>query len=68
MLGSFAAVVGRVRRMAVGGMGVMRGFLVVAVIVMLGCFAMMMGGGLVVLRGSAMMVSAFVCRHDGLPV
>ena len=61
-------MVGRVRRMAVGGMRVMRGLLVVAVIVMLGGFAMMMGGVLVVLRGGAMMFSAFVCRHDGLPV
>ena len=68
MLGSFAAVVGCVRRMAVGGMGVMRGFLVVAVIVVLGGLAMMMGGVLVVLRGGAMMFGAFVCLHDGSPL
>ena len=68
MLGRFAAVMGRVRCMAMGGMGVMRGFLVVAVFVMLGGFAIMMGGVLVVFRGGAMMFSAFVGRHGGLPV
>jgi hypothetical protein len=68
MLGGFAAVVGRVRRMAVGGMRVMRGFLVIAVVVVLGGFAMMMGGVFVVFRSGAVMFSAFVCRHDGLPV
>jgi hypothetical protein len=68
MLGGFAAVVGCVRRMAVGRMGVMGGFLVVAVIVMLGGFAMVVRGVVVVLRGGAMMFSAFMCRHDGLPV
>ena len=68
MLGGFAAVVGCVRRMAVGGMRMMRGFFVVAVIVMLGSFAMMMGGVFVVFCGGAMMLCAFVCRHDGLPV
>jgi hypothetical protein len=68
MLGGFAAVVGCVRRMAVGGMRVMRGFLVVAVIVMLGRFAMMMSGVLVMFCGAAMMFGAFVCLHNGLPV
>ena len=60
-------MVGCVRCMAVGGMGVMGRFPVVAVIVMLGGFAMMMGGVLVVLRGGAMMFSAFVCRHFWSP-
>jgi hypothetical protein len=68
VLGGFATVVGRVRRMAVGGMRVMRSFLMIAVVVMLGGFAMMVGGVLVVFRGVAVMFSAFVCRHDGLPV
>jgi hypothetical protein len=68
MLGGFATVVGRVRRMAVSGVGVMRGFLVVAVIVMLGGFAMMVCRVLVVFRGAPMMLSAFVGFHNGLPV
>ena len=68
MLGGFATVVGRVRRMAMGGVRVMRGVLVVAIVVMLGGLAMMMGGVLVVIRGGAVVFSAFMCRHDGLPV
>jgi hypothetical protein len=68
MFGGFAAVVGRVRRMAVGGMRVMRGFLVVALFMMLSGFTMVMGGVFVVLRGAAMMFGAFVCLHDGLSV
>ena len=44
-----------VRRMTVRGMRVMRGFLVVALIVVLGSFAMMMRGVVVVLSRGAVM-------------
>ena len=51
--------------MPVRGMGMVG---VVAAVVMLGGLAMMMSRILMMLRGGAMMFSAFVCRHAGLPL
>jgi hypothetical protein len=35
---------------------------------MLGRLAMVAGGAIVMLRRGTMVFSAFMCRHDGLPV
>jgi hypothetical protein len=67
MFGGLAAVMSRVRRMTMSSVRMMRRLPVVTVTVVLCGFAMMMGRGLMVLRGGAVMFSAFVCRHDGLP-
>jgi hypothetical protein len=56
------------RRMAVSGVGMMRGLLVVAAVVMLGCFPMVMRRVVVVLRRGAVMIGALVSWHDSVPL
>lgn len=52
--------------MAVGGVGVMRGLLVIAGLVVLGGFAVMLGGVFVVLGGLVMVLDACVVAHVSL--
>ena len=52
--------------MAMGGVGVMRGLLVIAGLVVLGSFAVMLGGVFVVLGGLVMVVDACVVAHVSL--
>ena len=52
--------------MAVGGVGVMRGLLVIAGFVVLGGFAMMLGGMFVVLGGLMMVLDAHGFALPGL--
>lgn len=54
--------------MAVGGVGVVRGLLVIAGFVMFGGFAVMLRCMLVVFGGLVMVLDACVIAHDSLPV
>ena len=54
--------------MAVGGVGVVRGLLVIAGFVMFGGFAVMLRRMLVVFGGLVMVLDACVIAHDSLPV
>src|SRR5271165_5431907 len=60
VLGSFSAVVGRMRGMAVGGMRMMRRVLVIACVVVPSSFVMMVGRTFVVLGCRSVVFSAFV--------
>jgi hypothetical protein len=72
LLGVMAAGFGMmffgVAGMAMRGVGVVRGFLVVAGFVMPGGLAMMLRGLLVVVGGLVMMLDACVIAHGALPV
>jgi hypothetical protein len=53
---------------AVGGMGVMRRFFMIAGLMMFGSFAVMAGGMLVMFGGLVMMLDMDVFTHVALPV
>jgi hypothetical protein len=52
-------VLSRVKRMASGRVGMMCGFLVVSALVVLGCFAMMMGSVSMMFCGLPMVLGCF---------
>ncbi|HLQ93350.1 MAG TPA: hypothetical protein VK148_25290 [Xanthobacteraceae bacterium] len=68
MLRSFAAMMRRMRRVAMGRVCMMRRSAMITVIVVRGGVAMMLSGLLVMVSGRAVVFSAFVVRHDGLPL
>lgn len=69
VLCSFVAVMRRMQTMRVGNVRVMSGLFVIAAFVMLGCFAMVVGGILVVLGCGVVVFAAFVGlrAHVDLP-
>ena len=66
MLARLAGVMSGVVRMAVGGMGMMRRFLMRIGLMVLGGLAMMLGGMLVMLGGGSVMLDDLVLGHDDL--
>ena len=64
VLARFAGVVGGMLRMAVRRMGVMTGFLVGVGLVMLGGLAMVLGGVLMMLGCGVMMLDDLFLGHD----
>jgi len=66
MLARLASVMGGVGGMAVRRMGVVRRFLVAVRLVVLGRFAMMLGGVLVMFGRGVVMLDDFVFGHDAL--
>jgi hypothetical protein len=66
VLARFAGVMGGVRGMTVRRMRMVAGFLVAVGLVVLGRFAMMLGGMLVVLGRGLMMLDDLVLGHDAL--
>jgi hypothetical protein len=67
LLRSVAMVLMSMQRMAVGGVGVMGGFLVIAGFRVLRRLAVMLGGVLVMLRGLFVMLVNVVTVHRWLP-
>jgi uncharacterized membrane protein len=68
MTAGFDVVMFGVAGMAVGAVGVVRRFFVIASIMMLGGFAMMLGCVLVVFGGLVMVLNACMVAHVSLPV
>ena len=68
MFGRFGAVMRGMRRVSVRGVGMVRGVLVIAVVMVLGGLVMMVRRLLMMLGCRAMMFSAFVFLHDVLPL
>ena len=66
MLARFAGMVRRVRRMTVRRMGMVRGFLVRISLMMLGCFAMMLGGVFVMVGRFLVVLDDLVFGHADL--
>jgi len=58
---------GRMQRMAMRDLGMVRGLFVIAGLVMLRSFAMVFGGVLVVMRGLVVMFVNLVTVHRSLP-
>jgi hypothetical protein len=68
MAACLGVVMLRLHRMAVRGMRVVCGLLVVSCLVVLGGFAMMVSGLFVLFGGLVMVIGALMCRHGyGLP-
>jgi hypothetical protein len=68
MLRSFAAMMSCMRRMAMSRVCMMGRLAMITVIVVPGGVAMMLSGLLVMVSGRAVVFSAFVVRHDCLPL
>lgn len=66
VLASFRSMVGRMLRVAVGGVGVMRCLLMIAALVMLGGFSVMARGVLVVIGSARMVLCTLVLGRHGL--
>ena len=67
-LGRVFVMLGRVQRMAVRDLGMVRGLFVIAGLMMLCRLAMMLGGMLVMIRSVLMMFVNLVIAHGCLPV
>ena len=67
-LAGFLGVFSRVKRMAASRVGMMCGFLVVSAIVMLGRFAVMVGGVAMMFCGRPMVLGCFFRHHSDLLV
>jgi hypothetical protein len=67
LLGSVLVVVGRMQRMAVRDLGMVRSLFVIAGFVVLGGLAMMLGGVFMMVRGVLMVLVNVVTAHGCLP-